>query len=536
MKEIIRLKYVIILFVILVGVLFIVSNLNFKVEGPSLVIFGDNIKTDEKPFVENDGIYLSFKTIKNNIDSDIFFDEISSKVIITNYFNVIKMKTNEKKYDINLEEKEITNEVKKIDSVIYVPINVLKDIYKIDIAYNKDKSSIIINKNISDEGTVLYNKSNVYSSIDKNSSVIDKLNKNDKIIVYTDALNHNRWYKVKTSNNIVGYISKNLINLVKLENKQEEKVVNKKINMYWQYGNSLETLVKVEGVNVVSPTFYELKNVNGDITSKSSLEYVKKAKEFGYKVWPVITNAFDSSTFSTNEVSMLMNSESSREKFIKNILNIVKRDELDGINIDFETMKIEDKDKFSQFIKELAPLLRKIDKTLSVDMYFVAYIDRKEVGKAADYICLMGYDQNGSWSSVSGSVSQVSWVEENIKSLIDDSKINPNKIILGVPFYTRLWTEKSGVSKPTTTLYTMKEQQKYITNNKLKYTYDEKSGQNYIEYSKGSTTYKMWLEDETSIKNRVDLINNYNLGGIAAWRKGFETDDIYKVIKENLKE
>ena len=307
--------------------------------------------------------------------------------------------------------------------------------------------------------------------------------------------------------------------------------------MFWQYGSDLDTLgkEKIEGVNIVSPTWYELKNSNGEITSEYNLAYYNKAKEYGYEVWPIITNGIDSVNYSADDTSAMLNSEYNREQFIKNIIDIVKMNKLDGINIDFEAMKTEDRDMYTEFIRELVPLLRKENIKVSVDMYFVAYIDRQAVGEAVDYVVLMGYDQRGAWSNEAGSIAEVPWVEKNITSLINDSKISADKIILGIPFYTRLWTIKDGDTKPTTRVYTMKNCEEFLDKYNVTPTFDENSGQNYAEYKTGSITYKLWLEDSTSVKNRIDIINKYNLAGVAGWRKGLETEEVWSVIKENLK-
>ena len=217
------------------------------------------------------------------------------------------------------------------------------------------------------------------------------------------------------------------------------------------------------------------------------------------------------------------------------MLKIAKENNLDGINIDFESMKEEDKLVYTQFIRELAPIFRNEGIKVSVDMYFVNYIDRKGIGAASDYVILMGYDQRGGWSSESGSISEISWVEKNIESLINSSNIPAEKIILGVPFYTRLWTEKAGSNKPTTKVYDMNDCQDFLKTNKLTASLDEKSGQNYAEYTKGSVTYKLWLEDVDSMKKRVEIVNKYNLHGISGWQKGLETDNVWKAINDTIK-
>lgn len=515
-------------------------------EASNLVIFGDNIEPQNKPFVENNGIYISTDTIGKLIDENIFYDKVATKVIVTTDTEVIKMKIDENKMSKNMEYVDIPNAAKTVNGQPYVDINLLKDIYNIKVEYNNDTNTISIDKKDTSDLKVKYNKVNVYEDLSTKSSVLTSLSTNNTVTVYTDSLKHNRWYKVKTDSGIIGYISKNNVDVVESVDNEEQQNENNEISnqnteklmMFWQYGSDLDVLgsEKIEGVNVVSPTWYELRNSNGEISSKFSQEYYNRAKSYGYEIWPIITNGIDSVSYTAGDTSAMLNSEYNREQFIKNLLEICKQDKLDGINIDFEAMKTEDRDMYTQFIRELSAILRANDIKVSVDMYFVAYIDRSEMGKAADYVVLMGYDQRGAWSNEAGSIAEVSWVEGNIESLINDSNIPTEKIILGIPFYTRLWTTKAGESELTTKVYTMKNCQEFLEEYGLTTVYDENAGQNYAEYTEGSLTYKLWIEDKDSVKRRVETVKKYNLAGITTWRKGFETDDIWQVIYENLKQ
>ena len=515
-------------------------------EASNLVIFGDNIEPQNKPFVENNGIYISTDTIGKLIDENIFYDKVATKVIVTTDTEVIKMKIDENKMSKNMEYVDIPNAAKTVNGQPYVDINLLKDIYNIKVEYNNDTNTISIDKKDTSDLKVKYNKVNVYEDLSTKSSVLTSISTNNTVTVYTDSLKHNRWYKVKTDSGIIGYISKNNVDVVESVDNEEQQNENNEISnqnteklmMFWQYGSDLDVLgsEKIEGVNVVSPTWYELRNSNGDISSKFSQEYYNRAKSYGYEIWPIITNGIDSVSYTAGDTSAMLNSEYNREQFIKNLLEICKQDKLDGINIDFEAMKTEDRDMYTQFIRELSAILRANDIKVSVDMYFVAYIDRSEMGKAADYVVLMGYDQRGAWSNEAGSIAEVSWVEGNIESLINDSNIPAEKIILGIPFYTRLWTTKAGESELTTKVYTMKNCQEFLEEYGLTTVYDENAGQNYAEYTEGSLTYKLWIEDKDSVKRRVETVKKYNLAGITTWRKGFETDDIWQVIYENLKQ
>lgn len=536
--------------IIMFGVLYTFNNSNKSVDKKEadLVIYGDNIETNYKPFKQDDGIYISVDTISKVIDKNIFYDKVATKIIVTTKNDVVKFKIDENLMSRNLEYININTSAKLYNGQPYVDIELLKDIYNINIEYNEETNTISIDKKSSTDIKVKYDRVNVYKSLSTDSEVLQTISTNNTVTLYNESLNHNRWYKVKTDSGIVGYIAKSNIDDsdVKAQEKRQEEEKNEevkegneksdKLTMFWQYGSDLATLgsEKISGVGVVSPTWYELKNVNGDITSKYSQDYYNKAKEYGYEIWPIITNGIDSSSYSPDDTSSMLNSERNRENFIKNLVNIAKDDKIDGINIDFEAMKDEDRNLFTQFIRELAPLLRQNNIKLSVDMYFVKYIDRTRVGEAVDYVVLMGYDQRGAWSSEAGSIAEVSWVEKNINSLINDSKIDSSKIILGIPFYTRLWMVKAGDSNISTKIYTMKDCQNFIKNNDITTVWDEDAGQNYAEYTSGNITYKLWLEDADSVKRRTEIVNKYNLAGITGWRKGFETSDIFEVIENNL--
>ena len=546
-KEIKRIILVILITLVIFLLFYTIEQTKVVIcnEASNLVVFGDNIDPKNKPFVENNGIYLSTDTIGKLIDEHIFYDKVATKVIITTDTEVIKMKIDENIMSKNMEYVDIVNAAKVVDGQPYIDINLVKDVYNVKVEYNQDTNTISIDKKDTSDLSVKYNNVNVYNDLTTKSNVISKIGKSNTVTVYTESLKHNRWHKIKTDSGVIGYIAKNNVDIVDSneENNDSNSSLNEnvenneKLIMFWQYGSDLEVLgnKKIEGVNVVSPTWYELKNSKGEITSEFSQSYYNKAKSYGYEIWPIITNGIDSVSYTAGDTSAMLNSEYNREQFIKNLLEIAKQDNLDGINIDFESMKTEDRDMYTQFIRELVPILRSNNIKVSVDMYFVAYIDRKEVGKAADYIVLMGYDQRGAWSNEAGSIAEVSWVEDNIESLINDSSIPSQKIILGIPLYTRLWTIKDGETKPTTKVYTMKNCESFIDKYNITPVYDENAGQNYAEYKQGSLTYKLWIEDATSVKRRTETVKKYNLAGITTWRKGFETDDVWQVIYENIK-
>ena len=511
-----------------------------KTENPNLTIFGDNIDSSYQPYIKDGKVYISTKTVGNFIDDKIVFASDTQKLIITTDDGVYKFKFNSDTATRNFKEYNCNQALIRHNEAAYIAVDAIKDIYNIKSDYNEETNTISIDKKGTSDLPLNYNKVNVYSDLKTDSNILETLGMNNTVTVYTESLKHNRWYKVKTDSGKIGYIEKSAVTVkseeeIEQEQKEEQKPQEKIIG-FWQYGSKVETLGdKIDAVDVVMPTWFALSAEDGSVEMKYSKEYYQKAKANGYKLWPIITNGLDSESNKYVEyTSKCMNSEENRENLIKNIIDILNTYNIDGINVDFENMREADKYMYTQFLRELHPLMKENGKTLSADIYFTSYIDRSGLGHACDYVMLMGYDQRGNWSTEAGSISEISWVEKQLLSLMNDSEIDPSKIILGVPFYTRLWNEAQDGTL-TTNVYSMQNSQDFIDKYNLEKKMDEEAGQNYVEFNDTYVTYKLWIEDAESMQKRADLVNKYGLSGVAAWQRGFETPDIWTVLDNALK-
>lgn len=322
-----------------------------------------------------------------------------------------------------------------------------------------------------------------------------------------------------------------------------DDALGKKVNLTWHYiwntTPDMSKVKKVDGLNVVSPTWFTLANEKGELEDRGSTGYSSWAHKNGYKVWALVDNKFDAAL--TNK---LLNNESSRTRFISSLISLAKKYRLDGINIDFENMYAKDKNAFTQLMKELYAKTKANGLVLSVDVTIIAVnsnwsesFDRAALSKTVDYVALMAYDQHWGGSPVSGSVAQLSWVEQSLKRVLKE--VPKEKLLLGVPFYTRVWKEEyvNGSSTPAVTskAVSMDEAERIIAENNAVKTWDAVSGQYYATYKSGKTTYKIWLEDERSIKLKAELVNKYRLAGIASWKYGLEKQAIWDVIAKTIK-
>ena len=203
-------------------------------------------------------------------------------------------------------------------------------------------------------------------------------------------------------------------------------------------------------------------------------------------------------------------------------------------------MKKDDIDLFSRFIIELEPRLKSIGVVLSVDVTapdgadnWSLCFDRNVLGDVADYLIFMAYDQYGASSDKAGTTAGYNWVELNIKKFLETYEVESEKLVLGIPFYTRLWEENGSGELEGQEPVPMNEIDETIPSG-IQKQWDDELKQNYVEYEQNGMKYKMWIENTDSLKEKVSLVEKYNLGGVAAWEKGMETDDVWEVIKEAL--
>ena len=508
----------------------------------NLIINNNNVtaslKKDVK--VENDVIYLSFDDIKNFFDENIYYDKQYDQIITSSDTKLASLVIGKKQMYINSSKTLLYAPAIKEDETYYLPISEMDKVYNVEIKFSKDTNIITIDSLDKEQKVGNSSKNtNVKYKPTTFSKTVDKLKQGDSVVIISQS---DGWYKVRTDNGTIGYV-KEISNISKVrEDLVKEKQVTGKVSLVWDSyysGNAPSRTESIDGINVVSPSFARLKEWGKgefSVSSESSMKaYVTWAHNNGYKVWPMIAN--DSQKATTSEI---LNDYKLRETLINNILNLVVKYDLDGVNIDFEYMKQEDKNLFTQFLIELAPRLRELDKVLSVDVTapdgsedWSGCYDRNRISKVADYIIFMAYDQYGISSPKEGTTAGADWVETNIKKFIGtQEEVDKDKLILGMPFYTRLW-KIDGDNKSSNVIF-MKSVDSNIPDG-IQKTWNEDLKQYYIEYQKSGYTYKIWVEDEKSLQAKFDLMHKYDLAGAAYWQKDFESSSIWSMIAKEIK-
>lgn len=513
----------------------------------NLVINNRNVTSNLKNdiIIEDNVIYLSKADIANFFDKYIYQEENSNQIVTTYDKKIATIGFEKNSITINGSEKDIYAHAIKKDKVEYLPISEMKDVYDIEIQ-NIENSKVITMDSFNKEQKRAIVSSNmpVKSSTNLIAKTVDRIEKGESVIV----ISSDRGYtKIRTEKGKLGYVKSE-----KLENEytvreamEEEKQLEGKINLTWDYFSKYSSAPErkgttIEGVNVVSPAFFYL-DEKGDFkenVGSKGQAYIEWAHSNGYKVWPMFSNA-EAASKSLSITSSIVNSYEKRQELIENIVKACVKYELDGINIDFENMKQEDKDMFSRLIIELTPRLKEIGLVTSVDVTapdggetWSMCFDRHVIGDVADYIVFMAYDEYGVSSTKPGTTAGYDWVKLSLNKFLQTEEIEADKIILAIPFYTRVWTTNSE-GKASSKTVDMKNIDKVIPDGVEK-QWNEDLKQNYVEYTEDGNKKQIWIEDEDSLKAKISLITENNLAGVGSWQKGMEPDYVWGMLKQEL--
>ena len=547
-KRIIK-TFITILLVIIVAIIAYKAN-DYIILGKNktinLVINNKNVTSNLKKdiFIEDDEIYISKQDLGNFFDKYIYEDTKNNQIVTTYDNKIGAISLEENKININGSNKETYAHAIEKEDTIYIPIQELKDVYGIEIKYIESSKVLTIDSISKEQKKAIITKDvAVKSSKNFIAKTVDRAKKGSYVVVVSEE---NGYAKVRTEKGKVGYVKSNKIanTVVVREEIQTAKQIEGKVNLVWDYYSEVATApdrtgVTMDGVNVVSPAFFHL-NSKGELTEnigQAGKEYIQWAHSNGYKVWPMVQNAGNGMMSVTSEI---MNDYNKRQKLIESIVSVCVEYKLDGVNIDFENMKQEDKDMYSRFIIELTPRIKDMGMVVSVDVTapdgsetWSMCFDRHVIGDVADYIVFMAYDQYGASSNKAGTTAGYNWVELGLKKFLETEEIESQKIILAIPLYARLWTEDSSGNIVKQSAVPIRSIESVIPEGAEKQWNDDLK-QYYVEYTDGSNTKKIWIEDEKSLEEKISLINKNNLGGVASWEKGMETDNFWTFLKQNI--
>lgn len=512
-------------------------------EGEAALILQDTI-SEAKGKIVDGRAYLPYSVITNEMGGRFYWDKESEKMLYTTATDTLEIKPEDTAYTIAGQTKQQDYIlVKEIGEEFYIALDFVEQYMPIQGEVYDKPDRIVVSYKWGDINTVSVSKdTEVRYQGGIKSPILSDVKKGDTLILLEEMEN---WSRVMTTDGIDGYVEKKNLEKPQTtelsytgEYKEDYSSLTRehKINLAWHQVTSEaanaalgETIQNMAGVNVISPTWFSVTANEGTISSLASADYVNEAHSRGMEVWGLIDNFNpDVNTLET------LSSRSSREHIIQKLLEEAQRVALDGINVDFEALTEEEAPHFIQFVRELSVVCRANNLVLSVDNpvpQFTGFYNRKEQGIVADYVIIMGYDEHTTGSEEAGSVASLPFVKEGIEKTLQE--VPKEKVINGIPFYTRLWTESNNGTLSSEVM-TMDAASQYIQENGIEVYWEKETAQNYGELLTDNGTQKIWLEDEQSIEEKMKLISQYELAGVASWKLGFERADVWNVISQYL--
>ena len=526
----------------------------FKVsEGEMQVILQDQIY-DTKALYENGQIYVDYGMVHDYLNSRFYWDSKENQLLYTTSTAVISAAADRQDYYTNKSKASMDYPIVKVKGdTAYVALDYVKERTALDYKKYDKPDRVVI--------TYRYNEKADYAKAKKKariryrasikSDILVKLKEDDQVRVLEQGDstksgdgNESSFDKVMSVDGVVGYVRrKDLGKIYQSEYTTDFKeeqythiLKDGKVNLVWHQVTTsaandgvLNLLNATKGVNVVAPTWFTVSGNHGEITSLASDAYVSRARSLGVDVWGVCNDFSNDS-----KIGKVLERTTTRQKLEKNLIAEAIKYSLDGINIDFEHVRKANGDDFIQFIRELGIMCRNNGVVLSIDNYpptsYSMYYNRKEQAAVADYVITMAYDEYYAGSEKAGPVSSLNYVTDSTENTLKE--VPAEQTIIALPFYSRLWKEttKDGKVKLSSEAYGMHFAKESMIDAGAKFEWNDESGMNYAEYTKDGVVYKMWLEDQTSLEEKMKVVSDHQTAGYAFWKLGLEDSAVWDMI------
>ena len=517
---------------------------------------------EEKAFQKDGVIYLDYNYVHDQLNDRFYWDANENTMLYTTSDHVIKISAESESYYIGKKKNSVNYKIVLIDAdKTYLALDFVKEYTNLEYKAFEEPNRVLIQTEWGKVTNVeVKKKTQLRVKGGIKSNILRELEKGDTLIKL-EALED--WTKVSTEDGLIGYVQNKRLGLeteTTESHEFEEEVFTHQlkdfeVNMAWhqvtvpEANNSVATVLQnTKGINVISPTWFYLNDNDGGIGSLGSTDYVKYCHDSGIEVWGLVSNLVNEEV-NTEEV---LTHTTKRENFENQIIAAAIQYDLDGINIDLEGLKSTVGEGFIQFIRELSLKCDGNGMVLSVDNYvsseFTKFYDREEQAVFADYLVVMAYDEHYAGSD-EGSTASIGFVTKAADDILAEG-VPANQVILGMPFFTRVWAEtpKEGNGDDaesasddyvpyelTSEAVGMNEAVSRMQVNGAEKKWLDDMGQNYTEYVNSGITYKIWFEDEKSLEEKLKVMDGHEFAGASFWKLGLEDSAVWDTIIKYIK-
>ncbi len=533
---------------------------NYGLNADEYSITLNNAVQNFKGITSDGHIYIDTENVAKYINSRFYWDSNELVFIYTKATEIIKAYPGEEKYYIDGAPVSMDHApVKKINDTVYVSAEYIQKFTQCELEIYNEPNRIVVTTTWGEQPVATVEDETAMRLLGGPRSEILRYLEADEEVVVLQMEDDWSWCNVATKDGYVGWMEKEHLGkqttkTTKAPAFEEDEFTyikeDGRICLAWHQvtnydassvGSLKQALNNTQGITIISPTWFYMSDTEGNLGSIANYDYIAYAHEVGLKVWAVFQNVLQpGGTPNGNQTDKVLSYTSKREKLVSQVVEQVLTLGIDGINLDFEMILEDAGDNYIQFVRELSVACRENGICFSIDNYvplYTRHYNRAEQAVFADYLVIMGYDEHGKFSTEAGPVASIPFVREGIEETLEIIGGDSSKVINGIPFYVGLWE-----TGPNNYLHyddvVMSDAASYLLKypDKTERYYDEELGYNYGQYTSpiNDLTYKIWLEDATSVEQKMKLIQEYDLAGVACWKLQQETADVWPIISSYL--
>jgi spore germination protein YaaH len=294
-------------------------------------------------------------------------------------------------------------------------------------------------------------------------------------------------------------------------------------------------------LTAIAPQCFVLEN-DGIVRGAIPPQLAALAQRHGLPVLPLVVNP----DFDRKGLATVLRSPKLQERTASYLAYLARRGNFVGWQLDFERIDPDDKARYSAFVKLLATKLHRDGRLLSVavtprfsDAFpddrktpfrtgeWGAGFDFQALGAAADFVVLMAYDQHTA-ATPPGPVAGHDWVRAALEYAV--SRIPPHKLVLGIPLYGREW-----VMTPAGQLSRSMNADALgpiLGRPDAEEQWDERWRSPWIQFRAEPDAHTVWYENKRSLSEKLSLVSEFSLRGVAAWRLGHEGPDFWTAVSD----
>lgn len=517
----------------------------------------DGIRLEETAKLWDGHVYMDYKIVQEYLNQRFYWDSNENILRYTTDKDVVSVNAGSMEYTVTKKNENTDYVIVKVDGEhMYLALDFVQKYTNIEFAMHEAPNRVKITAKWGEIQTAPIRKNTairVKGGI--KSPIVADLEKGSKVGILDAGEN---WSRVCAEDGMIGWLQNKRLGEISVESISREfeepvfthMLKDGSVSLGWHQvtnqeanGRVASILQDTKGVNVISPTWFYLNDNEGNIYSLASREYVSYCHQNNVEVWALVSNLENPEADS----AYVLSHTSTRDYLTNQIIAAAIEYDLDGINLDFEALSSEVGDSYIQFVRELSLKCENNNLVLSVDNYvptdYTAFYNRAEQAVFADYVVIMGYDEHYSGSENIGSVASIGFVRDGVENTLKE--VPPEQTILGMPFYSRVWelTPKDGAGEDVESAaedylpYTftcieegMQTVENRYTANGAQAVWSEEDGQYIAEYESEGKTYKIWVENEISLEEKLKVMKQNNLAGAAYWKLGLERPSAWDTI------